>query len=43
MSKNVVKILSSYVRFSTRNLSKIRQEPGSKYIQILVLAMQDNM
>ena len=33
MSKNL-KILHSYVRFSTRNLGKIRQDPGSKYMQI---------
>ena len=36
-------LLRSYVRFSTRNPSKIRQDPGSKYMQILVLAMHDHM
>ena len=33
MSKTLM-ILHSYVRFSTRNLGKIRQDPGSKYMQI---------
>ena len=42
--KNLVKILLSNVRLSTRNLAKIRQDPGSKYMQVpIVMVMQDHM
>ena len=44
ISKNLVKILHSYVRFSTKNLAKIRQDPDSKYMQVLIMmVMQDHM
>ena len=39
-------MLRSYVlmRLSTRNLAKIRQDTGSKYMQVpIVMVMQDHM